>query len=155
MAKQWNRRAQTDVKRLSTADASWLAGFIDGEGTITICRAGKQGHHLVILLANTVVDALYYTQSITGVGRVYEVKESPYRLGSLPIYKWEVGNEHALAVLKQIQKYLRVKRLQADSALKWVTHSGPKKIDTIEWKRREALRDQIRALNGRRDGTRG
>ena len=59
------------VKTLSPIDAGYLAGLIDGEGTITLSRRNLNKHRaLVITVSNTEMSILKYVQEITGVGKI-------------------------------------------------------------------------------------
>jgi len=43
-----------DVRILSTVDAAYLAGFIDGEGTVTLSRKHKnENRQLAVTISNT------------------------------------------------------------------------------------------------------
>ena len=59
------------VKKLAPRDVGYLAGLIDGEGTITLSRRNLNKHRdLVITVSNTEMNILKYVQEITGVGKI-------------------------------------------------------------------------------------
>ena len=59
------------VNKLSPTEAAYLAGIIDGEGTITLSRRNRNKHRtLVVTVSNTEMSILQYIHSITGVGKL-------------------------------------------------------------------------------------
>ena len=43
-----------EVKEMSQIDSAYIAGLIDGEGTVTLsCRHRSENRHLVISISNT------------------------------------------------------------------------------------------------------
>jgi hypothetical protein len=59
------------VKELSPLEAGYLAGLIDGEGTITLSRRNLNKHRaLVVTVSSTELSILKFVQEITGVGKI-------------------------------------------------------------------------------------
>ena len=71
------------VKTLSPLDAGYLAGIIDGEGTITLTQRNQNKQRgLVVTVSSTEMSILKYVQKITGVGkstnkRITKAKHTP------------------------------------------------------------------------------
>lgn len=94
------------VKTLSPLDAGYLAGLIDGEGTITLSRRNLNKHRaLVITVSNTEMSILKYVQEITGVGKITNKRIT--KAHHTPSFTYQVANRQALDILKQTANHLR------------------------------------------------
>ena len=103
---------------MTSEEAAWLAGFIDGEGTISSYMAGKNRAYKtwVISVPNTHRGSLDRCQEITGVGSVVMKKEAHGNRRTQ--YQWRVNPKQDVAsILDQILPYLIVKREQAEACL--------------------------------------
>ncbi|MFN4218196.1 MAG: LAGLIDADG family homing endonuclease [Candidatus Bipolaricaulia bacterium] len=59
------------VRALTAAESAYLAGLIDGEGTITLARKYKGAHrHLLVSISNTERPVLEWVQRVIGAGRI-------------------------------------------------------------------------------------
>ncbi len=141
------RRSNT----LSVADAAYLAGLIDGEGTIGMAwrkpgsRAGRFQFHVVVNMTER--DVLAWVAETTGLGNV----TGPYaRRGNWHgFFRWAVQSAGAISVLEQIEPYLRVKCANARLAIR--THAeilaNTERGRDIEWL--EMVRDVFHEMNAR------
>ena len=102
---------------LSDTDAAYIAGLVDGEGTVTLTRKHKdENRQLAISISSTEIALLEFVRSATGVGKITN-KKSSSSLHS-PSFAYAVYNRQALALLAQIQPYLKsYKRKRADLIL--------------------------------------
>ncbi|MCF6194668.1 MAG: LAGLIDADG family homing endonuclease [Kangiellaceae bacterium] len=95
-----------DVKILSSVDASYLAGFIDCEGTVTLSRKHKnENRQLAVTISNTERQILEFTLQAIGAGKITNKRTSKSR--HTPSFTYAIYNRQALALLKQIEPYLR------------------------------------------------
>lgn len=63
------------VKSLCPTDAAYIAGFIDGEGTISLSRKHRgDNRQLVISISNTERELLDYVKHAVGAGRITNKK---------------------------------------------------------------------------------
>ncbi len=96
-------------------DLSYLAGFFDGEGSISILKRKKGewnvSHFLRVSIGQKDGATLDWVKEKFG-GNVYLVS----RDGS---YLWAVTDKNAYLFLKKIQNYLQYKKPQADLAIKF------------------------------------
>lgn len=100
---------------LDIAEAAWLAGFIDGEGTIARYAAKVKFFVWVLSVSSTDRGALEYCQQITNAGGVCEKRVYP---GRKPAFVWKVSAQRDLAaVLEQVLPYLKIRREQAEAFL--------------------------------------
>ena len=94
------------VKTLSPTDAGYLAGLIDGEGTITLSRRNLNKHRaLVITISSTEMSILKYAQKIIGVGKITNKRIT--KAHHTPSFTYQVANRQALDILKQTTEHLR------------------------------------------------
>lgn len=94
------------TNQLSSANAGYIAGLIDGEGTIALTRKhSTDNRQLGISISSTDRPMLEFVQEITGVGKVTNKKT--YRDHHLPSYTYAVYNRQALTLLRQIAPLLR------------------------------------------------
>jgi len=103
-------RKVKDLKsiQLSEENAAYLAGLIDGEGSITFRGDPSPGssYSMHIYVTNTDRDILGWIKKETGVGRIYVHSHS----SSNTCYRWGI---HSIAEIKpfleEIHPYLKVK----------------------------------------------
>jgi hypothetical protein len=102
---------------LRIADAAYIAGLIDGEGTVTLTRLHRREHRrLVVSISNTDRALLEYVRIALSAGRI--TSKRTYSEKHTPSYAWQVTSRQALAVLRAVQPYLRTyKALRASLAL--------------------------------------
>ncbi len=94
------------TKKLALTDAAYLAGLIDGEGTITLSRINRNKYRaLVVTVSNTEMDILQYVQAVTGVGKI--TNKRSVKSTHAPSFTYQVSNRQALGILGQIVEYLR------------------------------------------------
>ncbi|GJL66401.1 MAG: hypothetical protein NPIRA05_13720 [Nitrospirales bacterium] len=101
------------VKTLSPLDAGYLAGIIDGEGTITLTQRNQNKQRgLVVTVSSTEMSILKHIQGITGVGKITNKRVT--KANHTPSFTYQVANRQALDILKQIAAHL--KSYKADRA---------------------------------------
>lgn len=90
---------------MSSEEAAYLAGLIDGEGTVTLTKREKSAQRsIVITIANTERCLLEFTLSIVGVGRISS--KLTYKENHTPSYVYQVSGRQALTVLEQIVPFM-------------------------------------------------
>lgn len=99
-------------KKLNEEDEGYLAGIVDGEGTITFARTRKQ-IQVRLIIPNTHLPLLAWILEATGVGSVH----TRTRGKSKPLGAWTVFEGTAVTVLRQIEPYLLIKGPQARLAI--------------------------------------
>jgi len=102
------------VNTLSTVDAAYIAGLVDGEGTITLSRKhANDQRQLVISISNTERALLEFTLLRTGAGKITNKKTT--KDNHAPSFTFAVWNRQALSLLEQILPFLRsYKRRRAE-----------------------------------------
>ena len=91
------------VKTLAPVDAAYMAGLIDGEGTVTLSRRHRTDQRqLVVSIANTERRLLEWTLDTVGAGKITGKRiSSPLHS---PSFTYSIAN---LQLLEQIAPYLR------------------------------------------------
>lgn len=101
------------TRELKPEVAAYIAGLIDGEGTVTLSRRHANEHRqLVISIANTEISLLKFVLEQTGVGKITRKRTASD--AHTPSYCYSISNRQALSLLKQIAPYLHShKKLRA------------------------------------------
>lgn len=106
------------ANRLSVVEKAYIAGLIDGEGTISIHirrrNYGNRGYYAEFLLqiANTDINLLRYIRDTIGAGEISNTA-------------WRSCNRMIIAdVLNQIESFLLLKRRHADIILAYMKNHG-------------------------------
>ncbi|MFN8471410.1 MAG: LAGLIDADG family homing endonuclease [Anaerolineae bacterium] len=92
---------------------AWLAGFVDGEGCITILKQTRQGYvgyTAAIIAVNTHEPTIRYIQETFG-GRVYHVKGTGR---ARPRWQWQKVGNQAVDLAKLLEPYLVTKKRAAE-----------------------------------------
>lgn len=131
-------------------ELAWAAGFIDGEGCISVVRCTQAGVtreqvQLLLDVAQVRPEALHKLVRLFG-GRI--------RLGGpgKGIYYWRLYGRKAGTVLSLVLPYLVTKRRQGELALELVSMLGTpgrRRSDTV-YARTLAIAEEFRVLNYRR-----
>lgn len=136
------------------AKLGYIAGFLDGEGSIIICRSrlrkGKfyEGVQLRVSITNTNVEVLLLLKQEFG-GTILK-RKTPKPFQRKDTYDWVVTHQKAAKFLRKIVPYLIIKKQQALLGIKL---QKPKKqgvrMTQITVDRENAIREAMRILNHR------
>jgi len=138
---------------------AYLAGIIDGEGSIFICRihnkrSGNIWYRLELSCGMTSPEAI-------GLLRTFNPRLKQYiyikgrKKGYKDVYQWKATGETGLRVIESLIPYMLVKKRQAKLAVefqKWrssLPNTGKKRTPNII-KKFEIYYQRMRALNGKR-----
>jgi len=113
------------VRKLKLADAAYITGLLDGEGTITLTREhADENRRLVISISNTDLSILNLVRSTVGAGGT---SKRTYSKRHTPSYAYKITNRQALTLLNHIAKFLKsYKRDRAQLALRQYTAVTPR-----------------------------
>ena len=136
-----------DIKALNSIDAAYIAGLIDGDGTITLTRKHQnENRQLAITISNTERALLEFTLNTTGVGKITNKRTS--RSHHTPSFTYAIYNRQALALLEQIFPYLRsYKSKRAHIILKHYLALTPRNGKYSEQLKRDREKFEERVLN--------
>lgn len=94
------------VRKLSELEKGYMAGIIDGEGTVTLTVKQKGGtRHLAVTVSGTEHALIKYIQKIVGAGRIASKKV--YKENHSQAYTYSIHSRQALDLLEQITPYLK------------------------------------------------
>lgn len=105
---------------MDNIELAYIAGFFDGEGCIYVVKmvGNKNPGYSLKLEINQRLDndsILYYIQSKFG-GNIHHKRPS---FNSNRHTRWSIHGDLAIAVLKQLLPYLKIKKLQAEVAISY------------------------------------
>jgi hypothetical protein len=86
-----------EVKSLDQTDAAYIAGLIDGEGTVTLSRRHRsENRQLVVSISNTDRPLLEFVLDTVGAGKITGKRTcQPHHTAS---YTYTISNRQALAL---------------------------------------------------------
>lgn len=104
-----------EIRKLKKWEAAWLAGVIDGEGSIGLYNYGKEGRRVLIQMSNTSEDFVKRMREIIGAGSsVRRYKWHKTHKGRKVIYYYSLkGSNRCYKILKQIIPFLVIKKQKA------------------------------------------
>lgn len=131
--------------RIPSGELAYIAGFFDGEGSIVITSREKGGLHLLVVLVNTdrlIIEAIrarFQSGSIS-------VRSRAGSLGKRPAYAVQWSGRGAAEVLRVLYPHLRLKKGQADIALRFQKtftrkHCGKGVPDAVKVQRESARQE--------------
>jgi hypothetical protein len=106
------------VRKLTPPAAAYIAGLVDGEGTITLTRLhAKDNRRLVVCISNNELPLLQFVLETVGAGRITAKKT--YSDRHARSFTFQISSRQALDLLRQIARYLKTyKAWRARLALK-------------------------------------
>jgi hypothetical protein len=93
------------ANKLSVAEAAYIAGLVDGEGSITLTRKHRnENRHLGLTISSTEMQLLQFVVDAAGVGRISNKRAS--RPNHSHSFAYGVYNRQALQLIEQIYPHL-------------------------------------------------
>ena len=115
------------VPGLDMQTAAYIAGLVDGEGSITLTRALRnENRRIVVSISNNELAILRFVLSATGTGKITSKRKSKEHHAES--FTYQVSSRQALALLRQIVGYMnsykarratRLGEILATDAEKW------------------------------------
>ena len=94
------------VNKLKPTEAAYIAGIIDGEGTVTLSVKQKGGtRHLAVTVSGTELSLIKYLPRVIGAGRITNKKV--YKLNHAQAYTYAIYSRQAIDLLIQVLPYLQ------------------------------------------------
>lgn len=104
------------MNTLSEVNAAYVAGIIDGEGTITLTRNHRsENRRPVVSISSTELPLLAYVRSVIGAGRI--TRKMRTRERHSPSFAYCISSRQALRLLAQVAPFLRTYKTQRASLL--------------------------------------
>jgi hypothetical protein len=140
------------VRKLTPEEAAYIAGLIDGEGTISLSRKHRGEHRqLMVSISNTEAPLLNYVKKTIGAGRI--TNKRTYQANHTPGITYAISNRQALSVLELVSPYLKTyKAKRARLILRNYVRLTPRngKYTPAQLKERDIFIDKFLRLNPRR-----
>lgn len=133
---------------------SYIAGFIDGEGTISMHKRRKNGRLQFVWylsIVNTDKEVLEYIKEAIGFGTIRIKNMTNGHLGSKPCYGLYYSHNQAKKILQALYPYLKVKRRQAGLIIflpKRYPGFQPAKSNEI-LEKQEQIYNKLKEIHGR------
>ncbi|HXY97827.1 MAG TPA: LAGLIDADG family homing endonuclease [Steroidobacteraceae bacterium] len=94
------------LNRLSDTEAAYVAGIIDGEGTVTLTRTHRgENRRPVVSISSTELPLLAYVRGVVGAGRINSKARA--RMHHSPSFTYCISSRQALLLLEQVSPYLK------------------------------------------------
>lgn len=94
------------VRLISDTDAAYIAGLIDGEGTVTLSRRHRnENRQVCVTISSTERPMLEYVMEVIGVGKITNKTVSSERHS--PSFTYSVSNRQALHLLESVVPWLK------------------------------------------------
>lgn len=141
----------TELKQLSPTEAAYLAGLIDGEGSLFIgkCKRNKAGNFSytpTMVIVNT-------SPIIVDLCNIYggHCQSQDFTSSWKKVYRWFLSQHLVWHYLPQIQPFLKIKVTQARVLLDAITLGKGTGHDRSEddYEKLECYRQQLMKLNAR------
>ena len=94
------------TKALTRTDAAYIAGLIDGEGTVTLGRKHKNDHRqLSVSISSNERPMLEFVLNATGIGWITNKRKNAEHHAAS--FNWTTHNRQALDLLRQVTPHLQ------------------------------------------------
>jgi len=114
------------VNDLAAELAAYLAGLIDGEGTVTLTRLHRgENRRLVVSVSNNDFSLLNFVRAAIGAGRI--ATKRTYSARHAPSFTYQISSRQALDLLRQVTPYLGTYRAKRAARIERVSASDPEK----------------------------
>ena len=93
------------MKKIKSQDLYYIAGLIDGEGTVSLIKRNKnEGRSPYISVSSTTPELVYFLHETLG-GRVQS--KTKYQQHHKDTWDWRASNQEALDIIAKIGPYLK------------------------------------------------
>jgi len=116
------RRHTATVASLTEVQAAYLAGLVDGEGSILIAKAREGRNTWRLTISSTYRPVLEWCLLTIGAGSI--VRANRYNPKHATAYWWQCYSWNAKAVLEQLLPYMLIKREKAKQMIQELDRIG-------------------------------
>jgi len=126
-----------ETRNLASRDAAYIAGLIDGEGTVTLSRKhAGENRQLVVSISSTERQILEFVLSRTGAGKITAKRTA--KPNHAKSFTFAITNRQALTLLSQTVEFLQsYKRKRAELILRDYLRLTPRNGKYSEQQRQE------------------
>jgi len=95
-----------EVRTINPTDCAYIAGLVDGEGTVTLVRKHRnENRQLSLSISSTERHLLEFVKDTVGAGKITTKRIA--RQHHSPSFTYAIYNRQAIALLRQICRFLR------------------------------------------------
>lgn len=144
-------RQGVECGELTPTQAAYIAGFLDGEGSIMLINQSHERIGLRVTFTNCDPGIMEWLKATTGVGVSVLTRhdEAKHR----PAYIMALNTQPAYSLLKQVLPYLIIKKAQAELAIQFTERQAiPKEKADQSWQLEMKAAMQAMNLRGPRRG---
>lgn len=129
-------------------ELAYIAGLVDGEGSVLIEPSSDRTFRVELQIVNTDKRMIDFVKESLGIGRIHP---TPIKGGRKKIlWRWNLVNNHATLVMKLLLPYLVIKKEQALLCIQYRKeyrnlHTVSNKNEVI--RRRKELYFKVKELN--------
>jgi hypothetical protein len=106
------------VADLSVPEAAYLAGIIDGEGSVLVMKRPPSTRLSVrVVVVNTDEALMDWLEKIGGNRNWHTTRPTNFSNNPKPIWSWVVNGHNAVAILRQVLPYMIIKKAKAEYAI--------------------------------------
>jgi hypothetical protein len=111
------------IKQLTKTQAAYFAGLLDGEGSVCIQRSKskskkwKYDYKVLVIIVNCNTEVIEWCKQVVGFGCAYTTRKNSYQENWNICHRYQITNENAKDLLRQISKYMIIKKELADMAI--------------------------------------
>lgn len=139
------------ARLMSPTEAAWVAGIVDGEGTITIRTkpypGGKRYQVASLSVCNTDTELIARVVEFTGIGRLcFQTRANHKRK---EIWRWQTDQRQAAAVVEQLLPWLTAKRRVGELLMEMQSLRRCGKYRSGEVERQREIVAEVRECNQR------
>jgi hypothetical protein len=113
------------MNKLTKEQCAYIAGIVDGEGTISISHnniQGKNSYSIVMRVYNTDKKLINWLCKKTGLGAIKIQKNAVWERNNIKVlYKWDLYANNIRQFLPLIEPYLIIKKKQAQIMIEWLS----------------------------------
>jgi hypothetical protein len=144
---------------MKETDKAYLAGFVDGEGSIGIDRIKSKGKvvkytfKVRVVITNSDFETMKWIKQITGYGCAYKYKKA-YNPKWKQVHRWQVVSKKAKEFIEEIYPYLKIKKNIAKLVISLPTNGKglwkkDRKIFMIQYQKQNKIYQRAKELNHR------
>lgn len=139
------------LQTLSDIERGYIAGLVDGEGSISVTRIKQQSHHLGVMVSVCNTDVRMIDWLVERLGGRIKWQYGYDKGGTIrqpkPIARWFACGRMAAALCRVIQPWLHTsKRERADFVIRLFAEQPKRHMTEAEKQRRVAFWEEFKTL---------
>ena len=105
------------ARKFTKLEAAYLAGLIDGEGSILVVQRREQRNTWRLSISNTYRPVIEWCRAVTGVGSLVSIPKRHLNPKHADCWVWQCYSWNAAQTLQQTLPFMTIKREKAETLL--------------------------------------